>query len=85
MAVFEVLPEVVRTEKLLAAVALPELMHLLKVANALFPVLVGGMPRCRGARTTTVTGELLAAVATGVRFARPVSAVVKGSIIMTER
>lgn len=85
VAVLEVLAEVVGTEELLAAVALPELVHLLQMPDSFLPILVCDVPMCRSAGRDTAPGEVLAAVAAGIRFAGPVCALVERPVECLER
>lgn len=84
VAVLEVLPEVICPEKLFAAVALAEFVNFLEMADALFPVLVGGMARRRGPWAATISWELLTAVAACVCLAGAVGAVMEGTVISVQ-
>jgi hypothetical protein len=87
VAVLEMLSEVIRSEELFGRVALSELMHLLQMPNTFIPILFSSVSR----RITTVQGtstratsrscEFVAAVATGVSFARSVSRIVKSPVV----
>jgi hypothetical protein len=84
------LSEVVCSKEFLGRVALSEFVHLLKMPNTLIPVLVCRMSRriiaAQGTRTkaTVRSWKLIAAVAAGVSFARPVCRIVKSLIVSGE-
>lgn len=80
MAVLEVLPEVVRPEELLAAVALAELVRLLEVPDPLLPVRVRYVPWPRAPGPVAAASKVLAAVAARIRLARPVRTGVEGPV-----
>lgn len=81
------LSEVIRSEELFRRVALSELVHLLQMPDAFIPVLFSSVSR----RITTVQGtsawaasrswKFVAAVATGVSFARSVSRIMKSPVV----
>ena len=82
MAMLEMLAEMVCAEKLLARVAFAELVNVLKMACALFPVLVVN----KGAIwISPCPGELVPAVTTCISFAWPCRTVVERPIVARQR
>ena len=82
VAVFEVLAEVVGPVELLARVALAELVHVLKMPDAIFPFLIR---RADSALALPGPGEFLPAVSANVSFAGPGSAIVERPLIARQR
>ena len=90
MAMLEVLPEVIRSVKLLGRVALPKLVHVLQVSNALFPILFRGVPGRDAAAEAAAPdgvagpGKLVPAVTTGVGLPGAAGRVVEGTVVSRE-
>lgn len=89
MAMLQVLTEVVCAVKLLGRVALPKLVHLLEVTDALFPILVSGSflhgtPVARAGRRAGA-GEFVSTVAAGISLARAVGGLVEGTVVARQR
>ena len=84
MAVLEVLSEMICSEKLLARVALSELVDVLEMADTLVPVLFRGMTDHRSARAASVAQEFVAAVAASIGLTRTTGALVKSSAIVRQ-
>ncbi|MDB5910382.1 MAG: hypothetical protein JWP34_4496 [Massilia sp.] len=76
----QVLSEMISPVELLACVALPELVHVLQVPNARFPVSIGNEPP-GSRRCVSRASKLLATIPANVGIARARGAVVKGSLV----
>lgn len=70
--------------KFLVAVAFPELVHLLEVASPFLQVLAGDLSRRRRHQCPSASRKFLAAVATCIRFARPVGTLMERSLVAGE-
>jgi len=81
MAVLEVLTEMICTVKLLARVALAELVYLLQVANAFFPILFACAQTSLGTFAAASPVKLFAAITTDVHLSRSCGAFMKRSFI----
>lgn len=81
VTVLEMLPEMVSTEELLARVALPELVHLLQMAQSVVPVL---LRRKACTASTTAACKLFAAVSARVSFTGAVCALVESFVVPGE-
>lgn len=88
MAVLQMLTEVVGAVKLLGRVAFPKLVHLLKMADTLLPVLVSGsllhdasihVARAGGGQAGA--GKLVSAVAARISLTRAPCRIVKGPVV----
>ena len=89
MAMLEMLPEMIRPVKLLGRVALPELVHVLKMSDPLFPILLRGMPG-RVATDAAPHGAagsraFLPAVAASINLSGTAGRIVKGPVIPRQR
>lgn len=82
MAVFEMLPEVVCPEELLAGIALAELVHVLQMPDTVLPILLTSKD---ASRIASCTGKFFTAIATRISLTRPRAAVVECAIVSLKR
>lgn len=81
MAVLQMLSKMIRPVKLLGAVALPKLVMILQVSDALIPILICHVSSMACGAHRAGTRKLLATVATRVSLARARSRFVEGPVV----
>lgn len=81
MAVLQMLPEMVRPVELLRRIALPELVDVLEMPDALIPILLRRVSWRPAVLCLPAAHELLPAIPARIRLARPVGALVERAVV----